>query len=295
MNKIKSLFIGIFPMFAMGVSFYGVYYLLSSGMNYIWLGAVLTTMPIILFISRVMLFRNLARTTSHFPLLTSIAHTGLLISLYGYSESIYSPTEIAESNYFNNLSFSLACIGYVSYMLYNFWYSSLGRDLNPILQIGKTLPKFELSNIQGDLVDSESFKGSPTIFMFFRGNWCPLCMAQIKEISAKYREISSLGAKVVLCAPQPEKNTQSLADKFDVPFLFMTDTHGRAARELDIEMKNGLPAGMELLGYDKDTVYPTVIITDKQGRIIYSDLTNNYRVRPEPDDFIKVLNSQQIT
>jgi hypothetical protein len=32
-----------------------------------------------------------------------------------------------------------------------------------------------------------------------------------------------------------------------------------------------------------------VIITNKQGIIIYSDLTNNYRIRPEPDDFIEVL------
>ena len=33
-----------------------------------------------------------------------------------------------------------------------------------------------------------------------------------------------------------------------------------------------------------------VIITDEQGMIIYSDLTNNYRIRPEPEDFIEVLN-----
>jgi hypothetical protein len=32
-----------------------------------------------------------------------------------------------------------------------------------------------------------------------------------------------------------------------------------------------------------------VIITDKEGKIIYSDFTTNYRVRPEPDEFIKVL------
>ncbi|NOR69085.1 MAG: hypothetical protein GQ532_05230 [Methylomarinum sp.] len=93
-----------------------------------------------------------------------------------------------------------------------------------------------------------------------------------------------------MCAPQPEKNTQALADKFDVPFVFMTDTNSRAAKVLDIDMKNGLPAGMEMMGYNKDTVYPTVIITDEQGIIIYSDLTNNYRIRPEPEDFIEVLN-----
>jgi len=114
-------------------------------------------------------------------------------------------------------------------------------------------------------------------------------MAQIKEVATQYKKLSSLGAKVVLCAPQPEKNTQALADKFDVPFIFLTDVDNRAAKALGIEMKNGLPAGMEMLGYEKDTLYPTVIITDATGSIIYSDLTNNYRIRPEPEDFIEVL------
>ena len=59
-------------------------------------------------------------------------------------------------------------------------------------------------------------------------------------------------------------------------------------------MENGLPAGMEILGYDKDTVYPTVLITDADGRIIYSDLTNNYRIRPEPEEFIKLLNEHAL-
>ena len=46
---------------------------------------------------------------------------------------------------------------------------------------------------------------------------------------------------------------------------------------------------MELLGYDPDTVLPTVIITDASGKIIFVDLTDNYRVRPEPETFIQVL------
>jgi peroxiredoxin len=174
-------------------------------------------------------------------------------------------------------------------MLYNFWYSSLGRELNPILRVGQPLPAFKAIDAQGVSVHSGSFKGTSIIYIFFRGNWCPLCMAQIKEVVSKYRQLLSLGVKVALISPQPEKNTQGLADKFNVPFMFLTDAGNRAAQALGIEMKNGLPAGMEMMGYDKDTVYPTVIITDKKGIIIYCDMTNNYRIRPEPDAFIKVL------
>ncbi|NOQ16442.1 MAG: redoxin domain-containing protein [Methyloprofundus sp.] len=289
MNKMKSLFIGMFPMFAMGVAGYGLYHLASSGLDLIWLGAVLITLPVMLFISRIMMFKNVARTTAHFPLLSLIAILGLGLSSYAYVEAISSPLGRVESTLSNSIGISLAVVGFIFFVLYNFWYSSLGRLENTQLELGNTLPKFTVTNAQGERIHSDTFAGSATVYIFFRGNWCPLCMAQIKEIAAQYRELSALGAKVVLCAPQPEKNTQALADKFDVPFIFVSDVANSAAKILGIEMKNGLPAGMEMLGYDKDTVYPTVIITDKNGKIIYSDLTNNYRIRPEPEAFIKVL------
>jgi peroxiredoxin len=290
MNKIKSLFIGMFPMFAMGISGYGIYQLFTTGINLIWLGAVLITLPIMLFFSRVMMFKDLARTTPHFPVLTGLAISGLALSMYGFIQSVYSPLESTGSTLSNEIAIVSACIGFVFFLLYNFWYSSLDRGVNSVLQVGGQLPAFKVTDIDRNSVDSNTFKGTPSILIFFRGNWCPLCIAQIKEIASRYRELSVLGAKVILIAPQPEKNTQALADKFDVPFIFLTDVGNRAAQTLGLEMKNGLPAGMEMLGYDNDTVYPTVIITDVDGRILYSDFTNNYRIRPEPDEFIKVLN-----
>ena len=61
------------------------------------------------------------------------------------------------------------------------------------------------------------------------------------------------------------------------------------ARTLGIENPNGLPMGMQVLGYDSETVLPTVIITGRDGKIIWTHETDNYRVRPEPDVFLDVL------
>ncbi len=290
MNKIKSLFIGMYPMFAMGISGYGIFQLISSGFNLIWLGAILVNLPIMLFIARIMMFKDMARTSAHFPLITLLGIVGVTLAVfYGLMKRAYGPFEISVSSSSDALALAAAITGFILYLLYNYWYSSLGRGANGALQIGRQLPSFEVRDTTGKPVNSTSYRGFPTVFIFFRGNWCPLCMAQIKEIVSKYRELAASGAKVALISPQPEKNTQSLAAKFHVPFDFLTDVGNRAANALGIEMKNGLPAGMEMLGYDKDTVYPTVIITDKDGKIIYSDQTNNYRIRPEPDEFIKIL------
>lgn len=60
-------------------------------------------------------------------------------------------------------------------------------------------------------------------------------------------------------------------------------------RKLGILHENGLPLGFEVLGYEKDTVLPTLLITDAKGKIIYSDQTDNYRVRLEPDTFLSAV------
>jgi len=284
MNKLKSIFISVYLMVAMIISITGIYQLLTDSVSLILLGAVLINLPVALFISRLMIFENVARTSAHFPLLSLITGTGLLLVLYDALSIGVNALSISEQTII-----VLSITSFTMFILYNFWYSKLSRPVNHKLQINEQLPPFYVTDIDGDKINSVDFKGQSTIFIFFRGNWCPLCMAQIKEIAGYYQQLSTLGVKLVLITPQSEKDTQALAAKFNVAFHFMTDINNEAAKSLGIDMKDGLPMGMEILGYQKDTVYPTVIITDEGGKIVYNDLTENYRIRPEPEEFIKVL------
>ena len=114
-------------------------------------------------------------------------------------------------------------------------------------------------------------------------------MAQIREIADGYKALADRGAQVALVSPQSHENTVELASRFDVPFVFLTDPGNKAARKLDIAMDDGVPLG--ITGYDPETVMPTVIITSANGRIIFLDQTDNYRVRPEPGTFIEALDA----
>ena len=101
--------------------------------------------------------------------------------------------------------------------------------------------------------------------------------------------LADRGVEVFLVSPQPEANTAALAAKCDAPMRFMTDRGNRAAAALGIVEKAGVPAGMQMLGYDSDVPRPTVFITAKDGTILYCDLSENYRVRPEPAQYFEVL------
>ena len=73
---------------------------------------------------------------------------------------------------------------------------------------------------------------------------------------------------------------------------FCVDEGGRLSRLLGIGHIGGVPFLMEPLGYEADSVMPTVVITDPGRRIIFTDLTDNYRVRPEPSTFLAALDAQ---
>jgi peroxiredoxin len=183
-------------------------------------------------------------------------------------------------------------LGWLAYLR---WYSVFrGRDAKS-LKVGTTLPVFRLESLDGHVVSSESFKAKAHILLFYRGSWCPFCTAQIEELAAAYRRLEKLGVNVVLISSQSIKKNQALAAHFNVPMVFLRDRDNLAAKQLGILHQWGTPMGLQLLGYDSDTVLPTVVLTDAQGQIVYTDQTDNYRVRPEPQDFeilLKVINEK---
>jgi len=277
MNLLKSLFVSLYMMVAIAVTVFAARSLIATHDYISWGGVILVTAPFVLVISWVMIFRNIARTSARFPILIVLGVAGTALASWGYFQG-GSPVAPV-----------LALLGLLGFLAYDFWYSSFSRRDSNQLSVGKMLPEFILKDTVGNTVTSASLTDKPAVWIFYRGNWCPLCMAQIKEIAGQYQQLQELGARVALISPQPHKFTIGLARKFDVEFDFLTDEGNRAARTLGIASPNGIPMGMQVLGYDSETVLPTVIITDVGGRILWAHETDNYRVRPDPDVYLEVL------
>ncbi|MCP5161313.1 MAG: redoxin domain-containing protein [Hahellaceae bacterium] len=253
------------------------------GVRSAWTGALVSVAPMLYFFVHLFL-GHVPRTTPDLMGYRGATLAGVLITLMlGWGQE-NGPWPLTYS----------VLVGAVGMRLYIVWYSRLGRQTAPLLQKGNQLPAIEFTDISGAAVSTESLRGAPALLLFFRGNWCPLCMAQIREISEQYRTLASLGVKTVLISPQPHENTQALAKRFDVPFEFWTDKGNQGATQLGINAVNGTPKGLEVLGYDSDTVMPTVLVIDEQGRILFADLTDNYRVRPEPETFIAILREHRV-
>ncbi len=277
MNILKSVFVSLYMTGAMVITVIAGRSLSQGGDYQSWGGVLLVTVPFIIVLSWIMVLKRTARTSAHFPVLITLATIGVALSSWRYFEggSVGAPI--------------LAIVGWIGFIVYDYWYSSFGHRSSDSLKTGQNLPAFDLQDVAGEMVSSADLQDKPTVWIFYRGNWCPLCMAQIKELAEEYQQLQALGVRVALISPQPHKFTVSLARKFDVSFDFLTDENNRAAQTLGIAHDDGLPMGMQVLGYDSDTVLPTVIITATGGEVLWSHQTDNYRVRPEPAVYLQVL------
>jgi len=272
---LKSIYVSAFITMGVVGLVFSLVQIAHAGAASPWLGAAIACAGPVLFFVRAYTL-PVARTSANMPLILVAGVIGTGIAIYLSGALLSAPALVA------------AGVGIVGSLLYIFWYSRFAPAEKVVLSTGVMLPAFELTE-DGKRVTSTELTAKPALWMFYRGNWCPLCVAQIKEVAAQYRELAARGVEVILISPQPQSHTAALASKVDAPMRFMTDVDNAAAATLGVLEKNGLPAGMQVLGYDSDVPRPTVFITAAGGRLIYCDLSENYRVRPEPSEFLAVL------
>tara|TARA_R110001592_G_scaffold62252_1_gene190358 strand:+ start:910 stop:1749 length:840 start_codon:yes stop_codon:yes gene_type:complete len=279
MQKLKSLFISTWITLLFVGCGRAIYMLLDTNSSSAWYWVLLALLPSALFFIWIFL-ANVARTQIATKLLIAtagIASLFLLTQQYNETEPL----------------FWALIIGLLGSGLYEWWYSRFGKRESSILSLGATLPTLEFIQTDGQKFSTDTFN-KPMLLIFFRGNWCPLCMAQIKEVATQYQKLVDKGVEVMLISPQPQKESASLSKRFKAPMTFLVDVNNQMAIKLGIQAEDGLPTGLQALGYQSDTVMPTVIMTDQAGKILFADLTDNYRVRPEPDVFLTVFSEAGI-
>ena len=273
MNRLKSIFISLYvTALAVGVG-RALWGWLKRPEEHVWLWVLLALLPAFGFFARLFLF--------------PVARTGLQ-SLATWLPAVVAAVGLAVVGGGPEPWFWTIGVGVLGGALYVLWYSRFVDRNSDVLKVGERLPALQFETADGGSFATRE-QNNPLLLIFYRGNWCPLCVAQVREVAAVYRELAERGVSVLLISPQSHGKTAKLAEEFDAPMEFLVDNGNQMARRLGIEAIAGTPTGLEVLGYESDTVQPTVVITDAQQKILFADLTDNYRVRPEPATFLQIL------
>lgn len=274
MHRLKSFFISGYMTALMAALGWAGWTLFADPANLALWGVMVASGAPMAFFMRVFL-APVARTGQHQHWIPVLGAVGTLMALAHAGPGLAAA--VAAAN------------GVLLALIYIRWYSSLGTRRQGDLAVGKNLPDLRLEALDGRTLATAELTQKPALWLFYRGNWCPLCMAQIREVAAEYRRLAARGVEVYLISPQPQDHSQSLSQRFEAPMRFLRDRDNVVAARLGILAEGGLPLGIQVLGYESDVPMPTVFITAPGGKIVYCDLTANYRIRPEPAEFMAAL------
>jgi peroxiredoxin len=224
--------------------------------------------------------------------MTGLLFIGLIVLKRDYQYPQYSPCVHGQSREILRPMINLALIiilVVLAAFAFVYWRFRIGgRSIPDVIRRGQPLPDFQAIDESGDPVRSTELHGTAVVMLFVRGNWCPFCSTQVRNLSAHYKSIIDLGARLILVTPKPLETTRRVAEFFEVEFDFWLDADLAVARQLGLLQLAGVP-DEHRKEYGDDTVWPTSLVIDPNGVIRYTELSKVLIDRPNPEKLLREL------
>lgn len=164
------------------------------------------------------------------------------------------------------------------------------------LPIGDLAPDFTLPNELGSMVSlSESLKSDILIIKFYRGEWCPICNLDLREVQKYLAQINSLRARVLAISPQKPDDALTTKEKNNLGFEVLSDVNQKVIKAYNLQFDPGdyyhQRRDLTLLNGDgsKTLPVPATFIVNKQQIIEAAHVEANYTERMDPSEIIHVL------
>lgn len=196
-----------------------------------------------------------------------------------------------ESSIFPVVTSGIVSVGWI---LYDQWYAKFRRPDKQKLE-EQVLSPMIFTQQNGETIDVSEESTEFKIFIFHRGNWCPFCVAQAREMGVEYEELLALGASVNFISNQKDAKNRRMQTHSSNEFRFLSDPKNQVAKKLGIAVKHGLPLGLQMFGYKSEVVLPTVLITNGANKVLRAYTAKDYRNRPLPEVILRSLRKFQAT
>lgn len=147
----------------------------------------------------------------------------------------------------------------------------------PAVSVGAIAPDFSAIDADGVAFRLSDLRGSPVLLKFFRGYWCPYCVAELKQLDESAQAFAALGIKLVALSADRVDELRPFARKQKWDITLLADPELVVHREYRIESRKFSPKR----GPFRDLAIPTTILIDRDGRVLWLDQTPDFRVRPQ--------------
>lgn len=110
-----------------------------------------------------------------------------------------------------------------------------GRDGKPsaMLSVGDPAPPFELQNQHDETVSLASIEGEYAVVYFYPRADTPGCTTEAKSFRDQFAKFEDRGTTVVGISDDPVDDLAAFAEKYELPFILLSDPDGEVGRAYD--------------------------------------------------------------
>ncbi|MEW5850785.1 MAG: peroxiredoxin-like family protein [Myxococcota bacterium] len=163
------------------------------------------------------------------------------------------------------------------------------------LKVGSVIPALTLTAADGKPFDFKAeVAKQPTLFVFYRGGWCPFCNAQLSKLTEIEPELKKLGVQVVAVSPDQTTFLRESTQKHTLSYRLVSDHMGEAIKAFGLAYRVDDATVAKLKSYKMDIEaasgqrhrllpVPAAYLVGTDGVVRFAYANPDYKVRADPD------------
>jgi len=124
-----------------------------------------------------------------------------------------------------------------------------------------SLPKFELSDADGNVVKSSDLKGKKCVIYFYPKDFTPGCTIEADEFSKDYKKFQKAGIEIVGISKDDVESHKKFCAKMKIPYILLADTKTTVSKLFGVWGKKKF-MGREYMGINRST-----FLVNENGKI----------------------------
>jgi len=169
------------------------------------------------------------------------------------------------------------------------------------LFINSKAPDFKATDQNGNSIRlKDMVKNGNVVLFFYRGNWCPYCSRQLKQLQDSLEMFTEKGVQVIAITPEKADGIAKSIEKSSASFPIIHDEEGKIMKAYDVRyaLDEKSVSRYKMTGIDLAAVngkngtnlpVPAVYIINKENTIVYRYFDENYKKRVSVKELLSQL------